>query len=348
MQPGKMWYNERDMSELRQNIVTREWVIIASERSKRPNDFKGARVHTPTHSHNEHETDCPFCPGNEELDLEVERTPAEGPWQTRVVRNRFPALAEEGMPIYTFDGMQNRISGVGYHEVLIEHPRHNTTLALMTAQEIASVLEMYQRRGTCMSRDPRIEHIIYFKNHGERAGASLHHPHSQVIALPVVPANVRRRIEEARLYFEEHRACSVCTMLEDERQRRVRLIIEREHFSAFLLYAALSPFHMWVVPHRHAACFLDMTHEEALDLAEVLRSLLYRIYDGLSDPDYNLIVRTIPVKERKGSPHFHWYISIVLRLSRTAGFELGSGMYINSCPPEECAAFLRSCSDRPS
>lgn len=342
-----MWYNDGGMSELRQNIVTREWVIIASERSKRPNDFKGVRVHAPTHSHNEHEPTCPFCPGNEELDLEIERAPLDGHWQTRVVRNRFPALAEEGMPIYTFDGMQNRISGVGYHEVLIEHPLHNTTLGLMTADEITEALKTTQRRGLYMANDPRIEHTIYFKNHGERAGASLHHPHSQIIALPVVPANVRRRLEEACLYFEEHRACSVCTMLEDERQRRVRLLIEGHHFSAFLLYAALSPFHMWVVPHRHSACFLEMTHEEALDLGRVLRSLLYRIYSGLSDPDYNMIIRTAPVKEREG-PYFHWYISIVLRLSRTAGFELGSGMYINSCPPEECAAFLRDCPDRPS
>jgi UDPglucose--hexose-1-phosphate uridylyltransferase len=332
------------MPELRQNVVTKEWVIIANERAKRPNSFTqslDARIHT--HEHPESAHSCPFCPGNEELDLEVERFPTNADsdhWQTRVVRNKYPALAEDGAPIRKNLGVHRSITGVGYHDVVIDHPKHNTTFALMQPMEIYQVFRTFQRRGFAMSQDHRVEHIIYFKNHGERAGASLQHPHSQIIGLPVVPNNVRRRIEESRRYTDDSGECVLCKMLEDELHCGERIIVENDHFVAFVLYAALSPFHMWIVPRYHRDSFLDSPEKELLDLSRMIRTVLYKVYYGLADPDFNMIIRAGPVRER-GSASFHWYISLVLRVSRMAGFEMGSGMHINPCSPEESAAFLR-------
>lgn len=328
------------MSELRQNLATREWVIIASERSRRPNAFAESAQRTLTEERSAYDPDCPFCPGNEELDLEIARFPAEGPWQTRVVRNKFPALAQDGRLARVFDGVQRRIAGVGHHEIVVEHPRHNTTLALMTPDEVRMVLETFQQRGREISTDHRVEQIVYFKNHGERAGASLPHPHSQIIGLPVVPNSIRRRIDEARRYFDDNGQCVFCYMLEDELARGERLITANEHFAAFVLYAALSPFHIWILPRRHSANFLDIQPEELTSLAQALQEVVRRLYIGLRDPDYNLIVRSGPVKE-PGSVYFHWYVSLVPRVNRAAGFEMGSGMYINPSLPEASADFLR-------
>lgn len=328
------------MPELRQNLATREWVIIASERAKRPNAFVESAHRQLTEERSIYDPHCPFCPGNEELDLEVERFPVDGDWQTRVVLNKYPALAKEGVLTRVFDGVQRRIAGVGHHEIVVENRRHNTTLALMTTDELKAVLETFQRRGQEISNDHRIEQIIYFRNHGERAGASLPHPHCQIIGLPVVPSNIRRRIDEARRYFDDNGRCVFCDMLQDELMRGERLISVNDHFAAFLLYAALSPFHIWILPRHHHANFLDTPREHLASLGNVLRDVLRRLYVGLRDPDYNLIIRSGPVKE-PGSVYFHWYISIVPRVSRAAGFEMGSGMYINPSLPEASAAFLR-------
>ncbi len=329
------------MSELRQNIVTKEWVIIASERAKRPNAFAEPEQATLTHDYQPYDSSCPFCPGNEELDLEVDRMPREGAWKTRVVRNRFPALAEEGELKRTNQGVRRRMAGVGYHDVVIEHPRHNMTMALMEIDEVQLVLETFQRRGKEISKDPRIEHITYFKNHGARAGASIQHPHSQIIALPVVPSNVRRRVEESRRYFDDMGDDVFRKMLEDELASGERMIVESDHFAVFVLYAALSPFHVWIVPKQQRDSFLDVEFHELLDLAGVLRNILHRIYQGLRDPAYNMIIRSGPVKETSNL-FFHWYISLILRVNRMAGFEMGSGMHINSLKPEDAAAFLRN------
>ncbi|NWF81767.1 MAG: DUF4931 domain-containing protein [Chloroflexi bacterium] len=328
------------MAELRQNLATREWVIIARERARRPNAYVESSDRLRTHERAEHDPTCPFCPGNEELDLERAREPAGPDWQTRIVRNKYPALAEQGLLTRSFNGVERSITGVGYHEVLVEHPFHNTTLALMTDEEIRAVLLMYLRRGKEIAADPRVEQIVFFKNHGERAGASLLHTHSQVIGLPIVPGNIRHRIEEARRFFDDTGQCVFCTMLADELRRRERLVAVNEHFAAFVLYASSSPFHIWILPRQHHASFLHVAEAEVMHLAPLLRDVLFRLYAHLNDPDFNLLIRSTPTKEPENG-YFHWYIAIVPRLSRSAGFELGSGVWINPTLPEECAAFLR-------
>jgi UDPglucose--hexose-1-phosphate uridylyltransferase len=328
------------MPELRQNIATKEWVIIATERAKRPEEFV-----QPPRPITEHrpgwEADCPFCPGNEELDLEVMRIPEQGPWQVRVVRNKYPALQREGERLRTFKGVQRQISGVGYHEVLIETPVHNTCPALQSPAEVSLMLQAFKIRGREIAQDTRVEQLVWFKNHGERAGTSLAHPHTQLIGLPIVPYHIRARTEEARRYFDDTGHCAMCHMLSEELKDGQRLVAKSQHFAAFVPYAALSPFHIWILPRRHESSFLNASARELADLGEVLRLVLRKLYLGLKDPDYNYVVRSAPLLD-PGSEYLHWYVTIVPRVTQSAGFELGSGMFINVALPESSAAFLRA------
>jgi UDPglucose--hexose-1-phosphate uridylyltransferase len=328
------------MPELRQNLATREWVIISTERARRPEDF----IQAPKERLEDRPAwveRCPFCPGNEELDLEVLRLPSAGDWEARVVGNRYPALQQFGDRARHFEGINRAISGVGYHEVVVEARLHNTCPALESFEQVEQTLLAFQLRGNAFRDDARIEQVVYFKNHGQSAGASLQHPHAQLLGLPVVPYSVRARANEARRYFDDQGICVYCRMREEEAQQAARMVLETPHFSAFVPYAAFSPFHLWILPRRHSASFLAMTAEELRDLAAVLRTLLRMLHFGLNDPDYNYVVRSAPLHEHDAE-YLHWYIAIVPRVSRTAGFELGSGMFINTALPEESAAFLRS------
>jgi UDPglucose--hexose-1-phosphate uridylyltransferase len=328
------------MPELRQNLATREWVIIATDRAKRPEEF----VQPPKERMEDRPVwaeGCPFCPGNEELDLERLRLPLDGDWQARVVGNRYPALRQEGDRARRFEGFNCAISGVGYHEVVIESRLHNTCPALETVEEVERTLAALRLRGEEIRRDPRVEQLVWFKNHGLAAGTSLVHPHTQLLGLPVVPYNIRARSEEARRYFDDQGVCVYCRMREEEERQGSRVALASEHFTAFAPYAAFSPFHLWIIPRRHSSSFLAITPEELRDLAVVLRQVLRKLYFGLNDPDYNYLIRSAPEHEHDAA-HLHWYVAIVPRDTRTAGFELGSGMFINTAQPEESAAFLRA------
>ena len=329
------------MNEIRQNIATKDWVIIASDRATRPNVYTQSGYHVNITDNPDHDPFCPFCVNNEELDLETQRVPAgSAAWQVRTVHNKYPALEHSPELMRRSDGLYRSISGVGNHEVVIEHPLHNTTPALMTVSEIEMVIEMFYSRGWAIQGDNRIEQIVYFKNHGERAGASLVHPHSQIIALPIVPNNIRQRIDAAQRYFDDNGECAFCVMLRQEMKSQVRLVAVTEHFAAFILYAALSPLHMWIVPRRHCVSFLYTSQEERADLAVILKDILLRVYVGFNDPAYNFVIRSSPSKYLN-SNYLHWYVTVIPRVNRSAGFELGSGMFINPTVPQECAAFLR-------
>jgi UDPglucose--hexose-1-phosphate uridylyltransferase len=327
------------MPEIRQNIATREWVIIATERAKRPEQFfrepRDRVTDRPVYA-----PDCPFCPGNEELDLERLRIPAQGDWAARVVTNRFPALQEQGSLQPQFSRLGHAMAGIGHHEVVVESRLHNTCPALETIEEVELTLLANRMRGAALQADSRVAQLIYFKNHGSGAGASLLHPHTQLLALPVVPHTIEDRIETAKRHYQAHWECVICRIQAEEEREGTRMLRQSQHFSAFVPYAALSPFHVWIIPHRHSASFLDSTNEELADLADVLRDVLRRLYIGLGDPDYNYVIRTAPRRERT-APYLHWYVSVIPRVTRHAGFELGSGMYINTALPEASAEFLR-------
>ena len=212
-------------------------------------------------------------------------------------------------------------------------------MALLPARHIAKVIEVYRHRYIEIARDPRIEQVIIFKNHGSGAGTSLIHPHSQLIALPMVPAHIRHRMEESMRYFDERGECVMCENLRMELDSGVRIVDDNERFTSFVPYASYSPFHLWIVPKRHSHCFSTITDEEIADLAECLGKVLVRLLRGLDDPDYNIVVNSSPLDG--GKRHSHWYISVVPRVTKAAGFELGSGMFINSSLPEENAGYLR-------
>lgn len=328
------------MSELRQNIITRDWVIIATERAKKPNEFaQFKKCHDLGASHRE---DCPFCLGNEEdIKLELLRISDKENWRVRIIPNKFPALSMGIDLTRNVDGIHHIISGFGYHEVVVEHPNHNVTTALLSIADIVNIVTAYRQRYLEIAKDSRIETIIIFKNHGETAGTSLVHPHSQIAAIPVVPHQFRGRLEAANRYYDDTGDCIFCRSLQDELEDQERIVFQNKSFVAFIPYAALSPFHIWVFPRRHSSAFEEINDDELLDLAEVFKVVLGKLYYGLNDPDYNYTIRSTPIQEHS-SKYYHWYLAIVPRVSKQAGFELGSGMYINTALPEASAEFLRS------
>jgi len=328
------------MPEIRQNLVTKDWVIIATERAKRPEDFKKKEnlgVPLP-----EYEKNCPFCPGNEVMSSEeLCRIERGGKWQVRIIPNKFPALSKMGERIRTVDGIKRKLTGVGLHEVVIETPRHNVTTALLPVEDVLDILKIYkQRYNRIQATDKRIEMIIIFKNHGEGAGTSLNHPHSQIVATPVVPSQIRERVYESQKYFDENLECVMCRIIKEEKNDGTRIVFETEHFVSFVPYAALSPFHCWILPKRHCASFGEISEAELNDMSGHLKTVLSKYYYGLANPDFNYVIRSSP-SDLITSDYFHWYLTIVPRLSKSAGFELGSGMFINSSLPENDAAFLR-------
>jgi UDPglucose--hexose-1-phosphate uridylyltransferase len=329
------------MPEHRYNVITREWVIIATERAKRPDQFKrtNPRKELPAYVSN-----CPFCPGNEKMTPpETYVVPAKGDWRVRVTPNKFAAVSPEGERKRFVQGIKRTITGVGVHEVIVETPDHSTTTALLADRDVETIVETYLNRFKAASKDPRVEQVTIFKNHGDAAGTSLEHPHSQLIATPVITTQLRDRLFSALDHFDEYGECIFCRVLELELKENIRMVLETEHFVTFIPFAVLTPFSQLIMPRRHLACFHEMSDAEAADLARILRRTLVKLYRGLGDPDYNYVIRTAP-SENMGVKYYHWYVSIIPRLTKMAGFELGTGMFINVSLPEENASFLRAVS----
>lgn len=327
------------MSELRQNLITRDWVIMATERAVRPHQLVQQKQRSVPLA--AYDPECPFCPGNEHLShLDVERIREGSTWKVRAVPNKFPALSSVGVRMRKADGLNRSMTGVGVHEVIVEHPRHDMTIALLSVPDVAAIITMYRKRYAAIREDPRVEAIVIFKNHGERAGTSIVHPHSQIAAPPIVPTQIRTRIEEAIRFLDDTGECLFCRTMKEELGSGERIIVDSQHFVAFHPYAALSPFHTWIFPRRHMPSFDEISDAEILDLASTLKTFLAKLYHGLGNPDFNFSIRSIPTNDRN-KEYFHWYLAIIPRVSRTAGFEMGSGMFINTVPPEESARFLR-------
>jgi len=327
------------MSELRYNIVTREWVIIATERAKRPKDFLKAAKEKKILP--EYKQDCPFCPGNEsKTPGETLRLGDEKNWKVRSVYNLFGALSPKDKPQRENNGIYLSMHGFGNHEVIIEHPCHNTMIPLMSNEEVEDIIRAYKNRYVSMQDDEGIEAIIIFKNHGPSAGTSLEHPHSQLVATPIVPPQIRSRVSAAMGYFDSTGYCVFCKTLEEELKAKSRIVFETDKFVSFMPYASNVPFMTWIFPRRHVPSFSGISDGEIKDLAINLKSTLQKLYFGLDNPDFNYTIRSMPVKEG-GTEYLHWYLSIIPRLTQPAGFELGSGMFINTALPEESAEFLR-------
>lgn len=329
------------MPELRKDPVVGRWVIIATERSRRPSDFSAP---VPPR---QGAARCPFCPGREaETPPEIAAgrppsSPANAPgWSFRVVPNKFPALRVEGDLEPAGEGMFDRMNGVGAHEVIIESPDHDATLATLPAEAVADVLLACRERILDLKKDPRLDYVLVFKNHGEAAGASLEHPHSQLIATPIIPLMVSEELAGAADYYRRKERCVWCDVVRQERRSGGRVILEAGGFMAVAPFAPRFPCETWLLPTRHRAAFEESATEELHALAEALGDVLRRMDRVLAHPPYNLMLHTAPLTETDLT-YFHWHVEIIPKLTHVAGFEWGSGFFINPVPPEGAAAALR-------
>lgn len=314
---------------------------MARERAKRPHDFvrQQAKPEPPAFS-----PSCPFCPGNEVMtppEIVTYRDQKANGWRVRAFVNRFPALTPEGSTmIREEEGFFLGMDGVGVHEVIVETPVHNKPLALMEDSGVEDVLRAYQERYNVLSRMPFVKSIVIFKNHGPSAGTSLEHPHSQLVATPVVPKHIRMQYEVAIRYHDDTGRCLYSDLAGHELRIGKRVVMETERFVVFHPFASHQPFEAWIVPRMHQACFGNASAEDLKDLAHVLRITLLKLYRGLNNPDFNYVIDTAPVGDENKN-YYLWHLRIIPRLTEVAGFEIGSGIYINTALPEETAHFMR-------
>lgn len=328
------------MPELRKDPIVGRWVIISTDRSKRPTDFVRETVKMKGGF-------CLFCPGNES------KTPSEvlayrpngagrdaQGWTVRVVPNKFPALGIEGNLNRAAEGMFDKMAGIGAHEVVIETPDHSATLATLPEKRIEDVLWAFRDRILDLKKDKRFKYIMIFKNHGAAAGATLEHTHGQLIALPIVPKHVLEEVEGAKQYYQYKERCVFCDIIRQETDAGVRVVSENERFITLAPYAPRFPFETWVLPKKHESAFEDASPQTYEALAPALKNLLQRADLVLDNPAYNLVIHSAPVQEGP-MEHYHWHMEFMPRLTKVAGFEWGSGFYQNPTPPEEAAMFLR-------
>ena len=329
------------MPELRKDPVTGRWVIISSERGKRPNDFS-REAEKPRKG-----GPCPFCYGNESKtppEILAYRENGFAPntpgWKVRVVPNKFPALGIEGNLDRQGEGMFDKMNGIGAHEVFIETPDHDRALADLTEKEIEDVLWAFRDRMLDLKKDKRFRYILIFKNHGEAAGASLEHTHTQLIALPIIPKRIHEELAGAKQYFEYKERCVYCDVLRQELEAGTRIISENDEFVTLAPYAPRFPFETWLLPKQHQSLFEDSTRSSLENLARALKQLLVRMDAVLERPAYNLVLQSAPLQE-PANEYYHWHIEFMPRLTKVAGFEWGTGFYINPTSPEEAAKYLR-------
>jgi UDPglucose--hexose-1-phosphate uridylyltransferase len=337
------------MPELRRDVVSGRWVIIATERAARPTDFAAGREWVTAGDRDR----CPFCPGREDhTPPEIYAVRPSGSrdgagWRVRVVPNKYPALRIEGELHVEGAPLFEHMDAVGAHEVIVETPDHDTHLALLPDDQVADVLRTYRERYVDLDRDPRFQYALLFRNHGRTAGASLSHPHSQLIALPVVPRRAEEELEVARRYFADHARCVYCDVVSAELERGERVVYENDLFLAYEPYASRFPFETWVLPKYHQASFGQLEDEELVQLADALVATLHKLHAALDNPPYNFVVHSAPYTPLP-EHLYHWHIEIMPRLTSVAGFEWGTGFYINVVPPEQAAAFLREAPARPA
>jgi UDPglucose--hexose-1-phosphate uridylyltransferase len=342
-----------DMPELRHDPVTKRWVIIATDRSQRPSDFKVEKEISKGGR-------CPFCYGNESMtpgEIYAVRNngtiPNSSGWQVRVIPNKFPALKIEGDLDREAVGHYDRMNGIGAHEVIIETPQHDKDLSDFSIAEAVEVYKAYRESHVDLQKDSRFRYILIFRNHGASAGASLEHSHSQIIATPITPRNVAIELSVSKEHYGLKERCLFCDLITQELQTHSRIVSIDEHYITYCPYASRFPFEMILLPRKHSHDFGSLTDDEMVLFARHMKEVLIKMRVALSDPPYNYIVHTAPSYQYKPrrvgywmtiSYDYHWHIEILPRLTKTAGFEWGSGFYINPTPPEEAAKYLREVS----
>jgi len=329
------------MPELRKDPVIGRWVIIATERGKRPTDFE--RIETKRGG-----GFCPFCPGNEAKtppEVYAIRDPGtqrDGPgWRVRVVSNKFPALQIEGELHRKPEGIYDKMSGVGAHEVIIETTDHDHDTAHLPVEQINDLFVACRERMIDLAKDKRFRYIQVFKNHGAPAGASLEHSHTQLIATPIVPRRVVEELKGCNQHFDWKERCIFCDIVDQELTVGSRIVCVNDDYVVIVPFAPRFPFETMLIPRRHEHYFEDAYRGDFLSLARIYRETLGRMNVALGNPPFNVVLHTSPCNDWEAPRHYHWHLELIPKLTKVAGFEWGTGFYINPTPPEEAAQFLR-------
>jgi len=328
------------MPDLRKDPIVGRWVIIATSRARRPHDFDTTPRRQPSRF-------CPFCEGNEDKtpgEIIAYRRPgtqrnSEG-WRVRVVPNKFPALEIEEQLNKRGEGIYDMINGVGAHEVIIESPKHLISTSELPEEQLREVFWVYRDRLVDLKKDQRLVYGMIFKNVGAAAGASLEHTHSQLIVTPIVPINVWEEMTGSLEFYNYRGRCVYCDMVQQELATEKRIVLDTPGFLAFCPFASRFPFETWILPKNHSSHYENIQKNEVDELSGVMRQVIAKIEAALDQPAYNYIIHTAPFDTQELS-HYHWHIEIMPSLMKTAGFEWGTGFYINPVPPEQAAAFLR-------
>ncbi len=338
------------MAELRMDPIQRRWVIISSERAHRPSEFQVNVIQAPAEF-------CPFCPGNEaKTPLEILAirdgygAPNSPGWSVRVVPNKYPALRVEGELDRRASGIYDLMNGIGAHEILIETPEHGRQFADLTATQLSRVLGAYRDRIKDLVHDRRFSHLVIFRNYGDAAGATLAHPHSQIMAMPILPQVIETELRSGLEHLRHKDRCLFCDIIRFEAEQGVRVVEDTGNFISLAPYASRSPFELWIAPKYHQAEFQESSDAQLAELARIMRSTMRRLRHALNDPPYNLVVHMSPnlgaysmrtTDAENIRAGYHWHIEIIPRLTKAAGFEWGTGFYINPTPPEDAVEYLK-------
>ncbi|MDQ1284154.1 MAG: Galactose-phosphate uridylyltransferase [Patescibacteria group bacterium] len=333
--------NKTKLSELRRDIVTGDWVVIATGRSKRPEEFASNKRAEIAEDKSKACLFCdPVASGQEKDVLIYEK--ADGDWSLRVFPNKYPAFSRPvgGTVKHQEDGPYFRMDSVGYHEVIVTRS-HEKQIAQLDSLEVAELVDAYQSRYIDLMNKKSVNYIDIFHNHGKEAGASIAHPHSQLMAIPVVSPYVNLELNGSEEYHKSNKHCVYCAMIEWEEDDRKRVVFENDNFLVFCPFASRAAFETWVIPKKHTPYFERISESEKIALGEALQTAVNKIWRALGDPAYNFYIHTAPC-DGKDYPHFHWHIEILPRTSVWAGFELSTGVEISTIEPEKAADFLRS------
>lgn len=325
------------MSELRKDPVIGRWVIVAPERGKKISDYN-QQVRENKHNF------CPFCKENIDKTphaiLTIKKESSGGDWKIRVIPNKLPALRVEGNLEREGVGIYDKMNGIGAHEIIVESPDHNIDIVNQDLSHIKDLFLTYKKRMLDLRNDFRLKYVMIFKNHGFDAGAMLEHSHSQLIATPVIPKRVVEELDGAQKYFNYKERCIFCDIIYQEIKENSRVVIEEENFIAIEPFAARFPFETWILPKVHYSNFEHSPDELLHHLAIIFKTVMGKINQALNNPPYNLLIHTAPLS-KETSEHFHWHIEIIPKLLHVAGFEWGTGFYINPTAPEEAAKYLK-------
>jgi len=337
------------MSRLRKDPIVGRWIIVATEHPKTPEQYSFEEPKddvTPE--------ECPFCAGNEAktppeiASFRPDKTrPNTSGWWVRVIPNKYPVLQVEGTLEREGSGIYDWMNGIGAHEIIIESPEHALRLENLPESQVEKVLWAYRDRILDLERDNRLRYVLVFKNQGWTAGSVLNHAHSQIIATPVIPKYVKEKLDGTKSYFDYKERCIFCDVIRQELASSERVVEETRHFLVMVPFAPRFPFEVGIFPKKHRCSYVDVSKEEIIDFSWTLKNTLSRVGKVLNNPPYNFMLYTAPNRvPRRGHWHtlnddFHWHLVITPRITRVAGFEWGSGFYINPTPPEDAAKYLR-------